>query len=82
MTEEATETRTVNGVPVDTLFATLDAIKDQPELGKFQFRVQNRWIDGAHNQTTVTDLFGAGQELEHTQTHQARRGRARDIGRH
>ncbi len=70
MTQEATQRGTVNGVPVDTLFATLDAIKGQPELGKFQFRAQNRWIDGAHNRTTITGFFGAGQEQEHTQIHQ------------
>ncbi len=70
MAETTTEPRILNGVDVDALFATLDAIKGQPDLGKFQFRARNRWIDGAHNQTTVTDLFGAGQDQKHTQAHQ------------
>ena len=38
-----------NGVDTKTLFATLDAVKAQPELGTFQFRVRNRWLGGAHN---------------------------------
>jgi len=44
------------------MFATLDAIKAQPELGKFQFRARNRWIDGAHNRTTIKDFYAAGQD--------------------
>ncbi len=35
-----------NGVDTPTLFATLDAVKGQPELAKFQFRVSNRWVKG------------------------------------
>ena len=51
-----------NGVDTDTLFGTLDAIKADPELARFQFRARNRWIDGAHNQTTIHDLYAAKQE--------------------
>jgi uncharacterized OsmC-like protein len=51
-----------NGVDTDVLFGTLDAIKAQPELAKFQFRATNRWIDGAHNRTTIKEFYGAGQE--------------------
>ena len=51
-----------NGVDTGVMFATLDAIKAQPELGKFQFRAENHWIDGAHNRTTIQNFYGAGQE--------------------
>src|SRR5262245_50496725 len=51
-----------NGVDTEQLFGTLDAIKGQPTLGKFQFRARNRWLGGAHNQTTIRDFYGAGQE--------------------
>jgi len=51
-----------NGVDTGVMFATLDAIKAQPELGAFQFRARNRWIGGAHNRTTIKDFYGAGQE--------------------
>ncbi len=33
-----TENPSLNGVDVATLFATLDAVKGQPEIAKFQFR--------------------------------------------
>ena len=51
-----------NGVDTPTLFATLDAVKGNPELAKFQFRATNRWVSGTHNRTTIRGFFGAGQE--------------------
>jgi uncharacterized OsmC-like protein len=51
---------TRNGVDTDRMFATLDLIKSQPELAKFQFRATNRWLGGAHNRSTVKDFYAAG----------------------
>jgi uncharacterized OsmC-like protein len=51
-----------NGVDTEQMYGTLDAIKAQPELGVFQFRATNRWIDGAHNRSTIQSFYGAGQE--------------------
>jgi uncharacterized OsmC-like protein len=51
-----------NGVDTAQLFGTLDAVKAQPELGTFQFRATNRWIDGAHNRSTIKDFYAAGGE--------------------
>jgi uncharacterized OsmC-like protein len=54
-----------NGVDTATLFATIDAIKTDPELAKFQFRASNRWIAGTHSQSTIHGFFGAKQEMQH-----------------
>jgi uncharacterized OsmC-like protein len=51
-----------NGVNTETMFATLDLIKEQPELARFQFRASNRWIDGAHNRSTIKGFYAAGGE--------------------
>jgi uncharacterized OsmC-like protein len=51
-----------NGVDTEKLFGTLDAVKADPALAKFQFRARNRWIDGAHNRTTIRDFYAANQE--------------------
>ncbi len=51
-----------NGVDTEVMFGTLDAIKAQPQLAKFQFRATNRWIGGAHNRTTIRDFYAACQE--------------------
>lgn len=57
--------KTVNGVEINRLFDTIDAIKGTPGIAKFKFRVRNRWIAGGHNRTTVTDFFGAQQDHSH-----------------
>jgi hypothetical protein len=41
-----------NGVDTATLFATLDAVKGQNEIAKFQFRASNTWVSGTHSRTT------------------------------
>jgi uncharacterized OsmC-like protein len=55
-------TTTRNGVDTEKMFATLDLIKSQPELAKFEFRATNRWIGGAHNRSTIKDFYAAGGE--------------------
>ena len=42
-----------NGVDTATLFATLDAVRAQPALAKFQFRATHRVGVGTHNTTTI-----------------------------
>jgi uncharacterized OsmC-like protein len=51
-----------NGVDTEQLFGTLDAIKADPSLARFQFRARNSWIGGAHNRTTIRDFYAANQE--------------------
>jgi uncharacterized OsmC-like protein len=65
MSATATETPRRNGVDVATLFATLDAVKNQKELAKFQFRASNTWVSGTHNRSQLSDFYGAMQEQQH-----------------
>jgi uncharacterized OsmC-like protein len=51
-----------NGVDTEKLFATLDAVKADPELAKFQFRVRNEWVGGSHNRSTIQYFYAARQE--------------------
>jgi uncharacterized OsmC-like protein len=53
----------INGVAVDDLFITIDAIKTTPDIAKFKFRVRNQWLDGSQNKSTVNAFYGAGQNL-------------------
>jgi uncharacterized OsmC-like protein len=62
-----TESPVRNGVDTATLFATLDAVKGNNDIAKFQFRATNRWISGTHNQSTIHGFYGAGQEMTHQQ---------------
>ena len=52
----------INGVNVDQLVATVNAIKQNPDLARFQFRARNGWLDGGHSRTFVQGFYGAGQE--------------------
>ena len=54
-----------NGVDVPRLFATLDAVKDQNEIAKFQFRATNTWMSGTHSRSQLSSFYGAMQEMEH-----------------
>ncbi len=60
----ATEPRMMNGINVDQAYGTIDAIKAQPELARFQFRATNSWIGGTHNRSTIKGLYAACQEDE------------------
>lgn len=51
-----------NGVNVEQLTETINAIKKDPKLAKFKFRAVNEWEDGAHSRTTIKSFYGAGQE--------------------
>jgi uncharacterized OsmC-like protein len=53
---------TVNGVAVEDLSTTVDAIKATPAIAKFKFRIRNQWVDAAQNRSTVDTFYGAGQE--------------------
>ena len=56
-----------NGVDTPKLFATLDVVKGQPELARFQFRASNRWMAGTHSRSRIERFYGAGSEQQHRQ---------------
>jgi hypothetical protein len=43
-----------NGVDIATLFATLDAVKGQNEIARFQFRASNTWQSGTHSRSEIS----------------------------
>ena len=57
----------VNGINLNVLNETVSAIKGDPELGKCHFRARNKWVDAAHNCTTISGFYGAKQENLHKQ---------------
>ena len=52
----------LNGVNVDQLIGTINAIKANPDLAHFKFRAKNEWVNGGHSRTSIQSFFGAGQE--------------------
>jgi uncharacterized OsmC-like protein len=53
---------TVNGVAVEALVATINAMKNDPSLGEAHFRLRNRWVNGGLNRSTIQGFFAAGGE--------------------
>ncbi|MGY1606251.1 MULTISPECIES: OsmC family protein [unclassified Geodermatophilus] len=69
MTTTETARPARNGVDVPTLFATIDAVKGTPEIARFRFRADNRWVAGTHSRSTLSGFYGAMQEMTHDQEH-------------
>jgi uncharacterized OsmC-like protein len=69
-TQATTDTHdgTVNGIHLETLQGTVNAIEQEPDLGACKFRASNKWLGGNHNCTTVTGFYAAKQEIAHKQT--------------
>jgi uncharacterized OsmC-like protein len=57
----------VNGVKVDELYGTIDAVKNAPVIATFRFRAENKWQDGGHNRTTIKNFYGTQQDHERPQ---------------
>lgn len=51
-----------NGVNVEQLIQTVEAIKENPDLAKFKFRASTKWIEGGYSLTTIKSFYGVGQE--------------------
>ncbi|MGB8020429.1 MAG: OsmC family protein [Candidatus Nanopelagicales bacterium] len=54
-----------NGVDTAALFATLDVVKQQPEIAAFRFSASNTWVSGTHSRSTIASFHGAMQDMEH-----------------
>jgi uncharacterized OsmC-like protein len=66
--EMATAQQTlINGVNVDGLNATIEAVKATPAIAKFRFNIKNKWKDAGQNASTVNEFYGAGQKQSRPQ---------------
>jgi uncharacterized OsmC-like protein len=51
-----------NGVDVNALLETIDAIKAKPELAHFTFRASTAWYDGTHSKVRIGSFLHAGAD--------------------
>ena len=63
MTNRQEPVRT-NGLDMEALVGTVEAVKQDPSLGQFEFRATNRWINGGENRSRIKEFYGAGCEDE------------------
>ena len=52
----------LNGVNVQQLVDTVNAVKADPDIARFRFRTETDWIEGGHSRTKIQGFYGAGQE--------------------
>jgi uncharacterized OsmC-like protein len=55
----------VNGVKLNRLIDTIEAVKADPKVAGFKFRIQNRWVDGGQNRSEVQQFSAGGNEIQH-----------------
>jgi len=55
-------TSKMNGLDTERMFETIEAIKADETLAKFEFRAANKWIDGGENRSRIEGFYGAGRE--------------------
>jgi uncharacterized OsmC-like protein len=58
-----------NGVNVDQLVQTIDAIKNDEGIAGFTFKAHTRWKEGSTSTTEISSFTHAGQAQEHSKTH-------------
>ena len=58
----AQSTIEVNGLDLQKMVETVNALKANPALAKFEFRARNRWVSGGENRSTIKEFFCAGAE--------------------
>ena len=49
---------------MEALVGTVEAVKNDPSLGAFEFRATNQWINGGENRSRIKEFYGAGSEDE------------------
>ena len=54
-----------NGVEVARIHETIAAVKENPQMGKFNFRIQNRWLNGGENLSEVRPFYAGGKLTKH-----------------
>ena len=60
MNDQSSESR--NGLNLEQMEQTVNALKADPALARFQFRARNQWINGGENRSTIQGFYGAGRE--------------------
>ena len=53
----------LNGVNLERLSETINAIKSDSNLAHFKFRAANEWVSCGYNRTEIKPFYGAGKEF-------------------
>lgn len=56
--------RFVNGIDVQKLESTIEAINSDPDLASYSFHAVNEWVEGAQSRTIVRRFEGGSEHVE------------------
>lgn len=59
-----------NGVDVERLVQTIQAIGEDPGIARFTFRAGTTWEGGSTSRAAISSFVHAGQEVPHARTHE------------
>jgi len=54
--------KTVNGFDQEAIAGVVTALQANPEIGNFELRATNEWLNGGHNRSYIQGFYGACQE--------------------
>lgn len=60
----SSETPELNGINVEELQETIEAVSDNPDLGQFAFRAETEWTGALKGETTIAEFDQAGERIE------------------
>lgn len=56
------KSKILNGVDVDQLLGTIEAVKSDAAIALFKFSATTKWINGGHCKTEIREFYGAKQK--------------------
>jgi uncharacterized OsmC-like protein len=62
MTTQQNMKVTANGLNLEQMQNTMQALQADPSLAQFEFRASNRWINGGENRSSIQGFYGCGAE--------------------
>jgi uncharacterized OsmC-like protein len=58
------KTQRVNGVKVERVMEIIESVEAEPDNAQFQFRLNNRWVEGGQNSSRIKGYYADGYEDE------------------
>lgn len=52
----------VNGVKVEKVMQVIESVQGEPDNAQFQFRLNNRWVEGGLNRSQIKGYYADGRE--------------------
>lgn len=60
----SSESPELNGINVEELQETIDAVSNNPEIAQFAFRAETEWTDALKGKTTIAEFDQAGERIQ------------------